>query len=54
MNYGTWLEFKQEPDLEKEMHMLVAIARRLRDKCTYIKQRLGMSTTRIEAGKLAS
>ena len=40
MNHGTWEQFRHEPDIEKEMHMLVAIARRLRDGCPYIRARL--------------
>jgi len=40
MNYGSWCQFRHEPDVEKEMQMLVAIARRLRDECPFIRARL--------------
>ena len=40
MNYGSWEQFRHEADVEREMQLLVAIARRLRDGCPYIKARL--------------
>ncbi|WP_020474494.1 hypothetical protein [Zavarzinella formosa] len=40
MNYGTWEQFRHEPDIEKETCLLVAIARRLRDGCPFIRDRL--------------
>jgi hypothetical protein len=42
MNYGTWEQFRHEPNTAREMQLLVAIARRLRDGCPFIRVRLGM------------
>lgn len=42
MNYGTWEQFRHEPNTAREMQLLVAIARRLRDGCPFIRARLGM------------